>query len=158
MLLIFMGASCTGKSSAAERIRSERNLSVYSGKDYLRLSKNEVEARKKFNEMLHEASCSSGWADNSLIYIVTDRNDAEKLNLAEHAVFVHFTADASVVKERFSGRMNGNLPKPLELMLEKQLKNWENAESDLSLDTTVLKTEDITEKIISFCEKEMILR
>lgn len=157
MLLIFMGASCTGKSTAADSIGREKNLSIYTGKDYLRLSKNEIEASKKFNAMLHEASSSSGWSDKSLIYIVTDRNDAEKLTLSEHAVSVHFTAEPALVKERFSRRMNGNLPKPIEVMLEKQLNSWENVHSDLSLDTTDLKPDEITEKIIYFCENAMAL-
>lgn len=156
MLLILMGASCTGKSSAAECISKEKNLRVFTGKDYLRLGRSESEARKKFDEMLKEASSSREWTERSLLYIITDISDIDKIK-SEHAVRVLFTADTALVKERFSRRMNGHLPKPLEMMLEKQLKNWENVSSDLSLDTTELKPQEITNTIMSFCEKNMIL-
>ena len=154
MLLVFMGASCTGKSSAADRISRDRNLRIFTGKDYLRLDKNENEARKKFKEMLYGASCSKDWTEESLIYIMTDKDDSESLKLSEHAVFVLFKADPSLVKERFSERMKGSLPKPLEMMLEKQIKNWENVSCDLSFDTTDLKPDEITKRIIRFCEKD----
>lgn len=157
MLLIFMGASCTGKSSAAEMIRKDMNIQVFTGKDYLRLHKNESEARNKFDEMLNKASLSSGWADDSLIYIVTETAELQKLKPAEHALFVLFTADPSLIKERFAGRMKGNLPKPLEMMLEKQMKNWEDVRSDLSFETTDTKTDEIKEKIISYCENRTVI-
>ncbi|WP_291561207.1 MULTISPECIES: hypothetical protein [unclassified Clostridium] len=44
MLFIFMGASCTGKSSAADELKELMDVQVYTGKDYLRMAKNENEA------------------------------------------------------------------------------------------------------------------
>lgn len=69
MLLIFMGPSSTGKSTVAELFKtSNEGLQVYTGKDYLRLAKNEHEAWSLFNNMLIEASNNSELSSDSIIY------------------------------------------------------------------------------------------
>lgn len=42
MLYIFMGQSCTGKSTVAEKLKEFVNAEVYTGKDYLRMGKTKV--------------------------------------------------------------------------------------------------------------------
>lgn len=44
MLYVFMGPSCTGKSTAAEIMRKRIGAKIYSGKDYMRLAKVEGDA------------------------------------------------------------------------------------------------------------------
>lgn len=44
MLYIFMGQSCTGKSTVANKLKELIDVEVFAGKDYLRLAKNENEA------------------------------------------------------------------------------------------------------------------
>lgn len=43
MLYIFMGQSCTGKSTVADKVKELTGTEVFSGKDYLRMAKNEEE-------------------------------------------------------------------------------------------------------------------
>ena len=48
MVVGIIGESCTGKSMLAEKLRVLLNAEVYTGKDYLRLAKNEDMAKKSF--------------------------------------------------------------------------------------------------------------
>lgn len=148
MLLIFMGPSCTGKSTAAESLKKDNDIQIYTGKDYLRFAKTENEAWKKFNEKLIEASNSKELSVKSIIYVISVRNIINKLQALDNAIFVKFTANLDTIKLRFSERMNGNLPKPLEKMLEKQLKEWEDISSNLCVDTTNTEPTELIKKII----------
>ncbi len=47
MVTGIIGESCTGKSTLADKLKSLLCAEVYTGKDYLRLSKNEAIAIKK---------------------------------------------------------------------------------------------------------------
>lgn len=152
MLLIFMGPSCTGKSTLSEIFKKYENLEVYSGKDYLRFSKNENEAWKKFNEKLYEVSNNKGLSSKSIIYIITDKDIIKRLQSFDKAIFVKFTANLDTIKERFAKRMNGNLPNPLEKMLERQLKDWEGISSDLCVDTSSTEAAELVKKIIEIAE------
>ena len=44
MLIGLIGESCTGKTTLANKIKDSLGAEIYSGKDYLRLSKNENDA------------------------------------------------------------------------------------------------------------------
>ena len=55
MLIALIGDSCTGKSSIAEHLRSSMAATVFSGKDYLRLAKDETTAAALFKEQLAAA-------------------------------------------------------------------------------------------------------
>lgn len=113
MLVAIIGESCTGKSNLAERLRQRLNCEVYTGKDYLRLAKNEAIAKKLFEKKLRSAV-----AEENLIYVI-----AEKEHLAllpEGAVRILMTADLELILERFAARMRGNLPLPVKTMLEKK--------------------------------------
>ncbi len=96
MLLIFMGASCTGKSTVAEVLKEDIDMEVYTGKDYLRFAKNENEAWNIFNEKLLEASNIKGFSSKSIIYIISDKNILTKLKSFDNAIFVKFTADLNI--------------------------------------------------------------
>ena len=113
MVIAIIGESCVGKSTFAEKLREALAAEVYTGKDYLRLAKNETIARKLFEKKLTAAV-----AGEHLIYVI-----AEKEHLAflpAGTVKVLLTADLELILERFSHRMRGNLPAPVKQMLEKK--------------------------------------
>ena len=41
MVIGIFGESCTGKSTLAEKLKTQLDAEVYTGKDYLRLAKND---------------------------------------------------------------------------------------------------------------------
>ena len=55
MVICIFGESCTGKSMLAKEISKELPGKVFSGKDYLRLAKNEAIAKKMFTNLLIDA-------------------------------------------------------------------------------------------------------
>lgn len=113
MLIAIFGESCTGKTTLAERINSVANAKVYSGKDYLRMAKNEAEAKRLFQEQL--SACVHG---DNMIYIIAER---EHLALVpDGAVRILVTAELETIKTRFAARMHGSLPAPVAAMLEKK--------------------------------------
>lgn len=118
MVIGIFGESCTGKSTLADKLAAQIGAEIYTGKDYLRLAKNESIAMKLFEKKLQSA------VDSHIIYVI-----AEKAHLAllpENAIRVLVTADLSIIKERFSQRMHGNLPAPVEKMLERQHGCFDN--------------------------------
>lgn len=113
MLIGIIGESCTGKSTLAEQLKIQLNAQVYTGKDYLRLAKNETIAQKLFVNRLEEAKNG-----DSVIYVI-----AEKEHLAllpEGAVRILMTADLELIESRFAQRMRGVLPPPVQAMLERK--------------------------------------
>ena len=113
MLIAIFGENCTGKSTLAGRLKEELDAEIYTGKDYLRLAKDEASAQKLFRERLREAV-----AGNSLIYVISEK---EHLSLLpDGAVRVLVTAELSEIKERFAARMHGQLPPPVAAMLERK--------------------------------------
>lgn len=110
MLIGIIGESCTGKSTLAEGLKTRLNARVFSGKDYLRLAKNEQEAKNVFSQMLSDAV-----AGENLIYVIAEK---EHLSLLpDGAVKVLMTADIALIEERFAKRMHGILPPPVRTML-----------------------------------------
>jgi uridine kinase len=55
MVIGIFGESCTGKSTLAERIAASLSCEIYTGKDYLRLAKNENIAKVMFQKKLTAA-------------------------------------------------------------------------------------------------------
>lgn len=47
MVIGVIGESCTGKSTLADKMKCLLNAEVYTGKNYLRLAKNEAIAKKE---------------------------------------------------------------------------------------------------------------
>ena len=127
MLIAIIGENCVGKSTLAKKINEKFNAKIYSGKDYLRLEKNPSVALDKFKIILKEATTK-----DNIIYLITEK---EHLNLLPDDTFkIVLTAKLEVIKERFKERMRGNLPLPLEKMLEAKHGMYYNLECNLKLD------------------------
>lgn len=113
MLIGIFGESCTGKSTLAEKLSSVFPCEVFTGKDYLRLAKNENIAKVMFQKKL--AAAATG---ENVIYVISE---TEQLSLLpEGAVRILVTADMELIKSRFAMRMHGNLPAPVAAMLERK--------------------------------------
>ncbi|WP_283591245.1 hypothetical protein [Clostridium butanoliproducens] len=153
MLFIFMGASCTGKSSAADDLKELIDVQIYTGKDYLRMAKNEDEAWKIFSKKLREASSNKDLSCQSIIYVVSEKSILPKLQSINDGITIKFTANLDVVKSRFATRMKGNLPNPVEKMLERQLIDWKDIDADLCIDTTNEEIKEVAKKIYNFAKK-----
>lgn len=136
MLYIFMGQSCTGKSTAADKLKEIMNVEIFSGKDYLRMAKNENEAWKLFYEKLSNAALNKESSKKTVIYIITEKEQLNRISTIEGSHKVKFTASLDTIKSRFAQRMRGNLPQPIEKMLEKQYAEWESLAGDINIDTT----------------------
>lgn len=113
MVIGIIGESCTGKSTLAEKLKYLLNAEVYTGKDYLRLAKNEDIARKLFQKKLEDAV-----SGQHTIYVISEKEHLPLL--PDTTVRVLVTADLDIIKERFSQRMKGNLPAPVATMLERK--------------------------------------
>lgn len=113
MLIGIFGESCTGKSTLASKLAEQMPCEVFTGKDYLRLAKNENIAKTLFQKKL-----STALTGENIIYVI-----AEKEHLAllpEGTVRILVTADLDTIKARFAQRMRGDLPAPVAMMLEKK--------------------------------------
>jgi len=113
MVIGIFGESCTGKSTLAEKIAASFPCEVITGKDYLRLAKNENVAKMLFQKKL--AAAVSG---EDLIYVISEKEHLPLL--PEEAIRILVTADLEQIKSRFAQRMRGNLPTPVAAMLEKK--------------------------------------
>jgi len=140
MVIGIFGISCTGKSAIASEVSNRINATIYSGKDYLRLAKNETDAKKCFIELLTESNDS----DKNIIYLISE---IEQLSiLPDNALRIFITADIHVIKERFSKRTNGVLPPPVAAMLESKYDMFVNERYDVKIDTS-------TESAVENCNK-----
>ena len=85
-------------------------------------------ALEKFKIILKEAVTG-----DNIIYLITEK---EHLNLLPEGAFkIVLTAELDVIKERFKERMRGNLPLPLEKMLEAKHGMYDNLECNIKLDS-----------------------
>ena len=113
MVIAIFGESCTGKSTLADMLAEKLSAKIYTGKDYLRLAKNENKAKAEFKKLLESAM-----AGEHVIYVIAEQ---EHLSLIpENALRVLATAELDTIKERFAARMNGQLPPPVAQMLERK--------------------------------------
>ena len=113
MVIGIFGESCTGKSTLAEKIAESFLCEVFTGKDYLRLAKNENIAKVMFQKKLTAAVNG-----DNVIYVISEK---EQLSLLPEGAFrVLVTAELETIKARFAQRMHGNLPAPVAMMLEKK--------------------------------------
>lgn len=111
MVIGIIGESCTGKSTLADKLKSLLDAEVYTGKDYLRLAKNEAIAKTLFQKKLEDAVLGT-----HIIYVISEKEHL--LLLPDRAFRVLLTAELDVIKERFAARTRGNLPAPVAAMLE----------------------------------------
>ena len=113
MVIGIFGESCTGKSTLAEKIAASFPCEVFTGKDYLRLAKNENIAKVMFQKKLTAAVNGE-----NIIYVISEKEHLPLL--PEGALRILVTADLDLIKSRFAQRMHGNLPAPVAAMLEKK--------------------------------------
>ncbi len=95
MRLCFCGPSGSGKNTCAKNIAKQGRWNIYTGKDYLRLAKNEADAWSKFMAQLKE---DDAHGMNSIIVIT----EIEQVR-------IRFTANEDVLLNRFIARMNNHL-------------------------------------------------
>ena len=113
MVIGIFGESCTGKSTLAEKVATSFSCEVFTGKDYLRLAKNENIAKVMFQKKL-----TAALTGESIIYVISEKEHLPLL--PEGALRILVTADLELIKSRFAQRMRGNLPAPVAAMLEKK--------------------------------------
>lgn len=124
MVIGIIGESCTGKSTLAEKIAARIPCAVFTGKDYLRLAKNEAIAEALFQKKL-EAAVNG----ENIIYVISEK---EHLHLLpEGAIRFLVTAELEQIKGRFAQRLHGNLPAPVAAMLEKKHGCFDQERHDL---------------------------
>lgn len=127
MVIGIIGESCTGKSSLAEKLRKMAEAEVFTGKDYLRLARNEQEAADAFRSKLKDAVTG-----DSVIYVISE---PEHLSfLPGDAVRIVMTAELSVIEKRFAERMHGILPQPVAERLAKKHGCFDRIPCDLHLE------------------------
>ena len=126
MVIGIFGESCTGKSTLAEKIAGSLPCEVFTGKDYLRLAKNENIAKAMFQKKL--AAAVNG---DNVIYVISEK---EHLSLLpEGALRILVTAELETIKSRFAQRMHGNLPAPVATMLEKKHGCFDDEPHDIHI-------------------------
>ena len=113
MVIGIFGESCTGKSTLAQLLQTRLAAQVYTGKDYLRFSKNENMAKMLFRKEL-EAAVSG----RHVVYVISEPEHLQLL--PEGTLRVLVTADLELIKVRFAQRMRGNLPAAVGAMLERK--------------------------------------
>lgn len=127
MLIAIIGENCAGKTTLANAINKSLNAKVFTGKDYLRLAKNPAASEQEFIKLL-----SAAVSGDNLIYIITE---STHLGLLPDGTFkIVITAPLETIKERFKARMRGNLPPPVEQMLEKNHGIFDGLDCNLMLD------------------------
>ena len=140
MLIGLIGENCSGKSTLANNIKKHFGAEVITGKDYLRMAKTEQEAVRLFKERLGNAV-----KGESIIYIATEKEQVEFL--PEEAIKILVKADLETIKERFRERMHGNLPMPVEKMLERKHGMFDDGQYDFVYDGTLDDFDSLCEKI-----------
>ena len=113
MVIGIFGESCTGKSTLAEKVAASFPCELFTGKDYLRLAKNENIAKVMFQKKLTAAVNGE-----NIIYVISEKEHLPLL--PEGALRILVTADLELIKTRFAQRMRGSLPAPVAAMLEKK--------------------------------------
>ncbi len=142
MVIAIIGESCTGKSTLADQIKEQIGGEIYTGKDYLRLAKNEGIAQKLFQKKLQEAVTGG-----NIIYVISEE---EHLSLLpEKAVRILVTAELEQIKERFAQRMHGNLPAPVAAMLERKHGCFDGIVHDIHVISGETEIEDVCRRISS---------
>lgn len=143
MVIGIFGESCTGKSTLAEKLKEKIGAEVYTGKDYIRLAKNEQIAKKLFSKKLEDSVNGE-----NIIYVISEK---EHLTLLPEGAFrVLVTADIETIKERFKSRMRGVLPPPVEMMLQKKHGCFDKEKCDIHM---VSETDDMDKIIGAILER-----
>lgn len=142
MVIGIFGESCTGKSTLADKLKESIQAQVYTGKDYLRLEKHEAAAKRSFQAKLREAINGE-----NIIYVISEKEHL--LLLPEGSIRVLVTADLETIKTRFAGRMHGNLPAPVAVMLEQKHGCFDTEPHDIHVISEQTSVDDICRKIVA---------
>lgn len=124
MVIGIFGESCTGKTKLAEMIAAVIPCSTFTGKDYLRLAKNEAIAKALFQKKLDAAM-----RGEHIIYVISEPEHLPFLPYGALAILI--TAELETIKVRFSQRMHGHLPAPVADMLEKKHGCFDSESHDI---------------------------
>ena len=143
MVICLFGESCTGKSTIAEQLKKKVDAKVFTGKDYIKLAKNEADAKKQFMELLQLNETTN----EVYVYVVSEKEHLALL--PEKTIRVLVTAELDVIKERFSIRMNGNMPAPVAKMLESKHGMFNNEKYDLHIHGAADDVDEVCNKICS---------
>lgn len=142
MVFAIIGESCVGKSTLAARLKEILPAEVYTGRDYLRLAKNEASARELFQAKLQAAANGDG----HVIYIISE---PEHLRLLpEAALRVVLSVDLGTIQTRFAARMGGKLPPPLASALARKHGMFDQVDCDLRLDGANTQPEEACRMIV----------
>ena len=140
MVIGIFGESCTGKSTLADKLKESMNAQVYTGRDYLRLEKNEAAAKLAFQAKLREAINGE-----NIIYVISEKEHLPLL--PEGSIRVLVTADLEVIKARFAERMRGSLPAPVAAMLERKHGCFDTEPHDIHVISGHTGVDDVCRKI-----------
>ena len=124
MVIGIFGESCTGKTKLAEMIAAVIPCSIFTGKDYLRLAKNEAIAKALFQKKLDAAM-----RGEHIIYVISEPEHLPFLPYGALAILM--TAELETIKARFAQRMHGHLPAPVADMLEKKHGCFDSESHDI---------------------------
>lgn len=152
MLLLFIGPSTAGKSTAANHIKDILNATVVTGKDYLNKAKNELNAWNLFKKDLGDAITGK----STIIYILTEPEKVDEIKKIGPLSVIKFTAELSVLKQRFSKRTNGTLPPSLEKMLKRQMDTWSNIACDDEIDTGHMTEHEVRKTIENMIKMKIV--
>ena len=141
MVIGIIGESCTGKSTLAEKIAASLPCETYTGKDYLRLAKNENIAKVMFQKKL--AAAVDG---ENILYVISEKEHLPLL--PEGALRILVTADLELIKSRFAQRMRGNLPAPVAAMLEKKHGCFDETPHDLHVISGQTDLDEICRQVL----------
>lgn len=128
MVIGIIGENCTGKSTLAEELNKVIPAEIITGKDYLRMAKSESEAAALFKDRLKQAV-----SGENIIYVISEKDQIDLL--PPEAVKILVTAGLDTIKERFKARMRGNLPQPVEQMLERKHGMFDAGDYDFRFDS-----------------------
>ena len=142
MIIGIFGESCTGKSTLADKLKESMNAQVYTGRDYLRLEKNEDAAKLAFQTKLCEAVGSE-----NIIYVISEKEHLPLL--PDGSIRVLITADLEVITARFAERMHGNLPIPVAAMLERTHGSFDMEPHDIHVISGHTSVDDVCKKILA---------
>ncbi len=145
MVIGIFGESCTGKSTLAQKLAASLPCEIVTGKDWLRLAKNENIARMLFQKKLKAAV-----SGENVIYVISEQEHLELL--PEGALRVLVTADLEIIKTRFAQRMRGNLPGPVAAMLEKKHGCFDAQPHDIHVISGETNLDDVIAQLVR-CRK-----
>ena len=144
MVIGIFGESCTGKSTLAEKLSSNLPCEIYTGKDWLRLAKNESIAKALFQKKLNDAL-----RGENIIYVISEKEHLPLL--PEGCLRILVTADLGTIKSRFAQRMRGHFPAPVAKMLENKHGCFDNEPHDIHMISGMSDLDEVCGQIIAEC-------